>query len=236
MRCALSLLLAGSLLLAAPVPKFRPTMEEIYGEKIASDDECVAEMDKKGRLSLTIPTTATANYLSYSYLKPQIAKSIEGDFTLTARVRIEFPTGAVGRKHETAALHDGVAAAFAGLSVYQDDHPDFYGVNGGTVVIGDFGPKFDQLCAYSQQCYSGAGSQLSLEKLDKVKENEGVYVRASRKGKDVKVAYSADGKEWRETGTIHAQGKLLIGPVALGCADKEFTVTFDEYELKVGEK
>jgi regulation of enolase protein 1 (concanavalin A-like superfamily) len=63
-----------------------------------------------------------------------------------------------------------------------------------------------------------------------------IWLRATRKGNDVTVGYSTDGKKWENERTYAVKGKVLVGFVAYGCLGEDFTATFDEYELKVAEK
>lgn len=92
MRKGLSVLLFAALATAAPVPKLKPTMADIYGEPTADEKVCVAKMDRNGTLTLTLPTTAAAEHPANVMTRgPLIARSVDGDFTLTTRMTLDLP-------------------------------------------------------------------------------------------------------------------------------------------------
>lgn len=222
---------------AAPAPKTKLKMAEVYGEVIAPKEECQAELARDGRLTLTVPTTAKMTPDHANYRLPQVSKTVDGDFTLTARVTLRVPAKVGSRSKEAPA------AAFAGLTVFSGDVSKFDTINCHSVSVRESGPEravTTHIGLYwtgnaAGGNRGGGGQAQSLCPRD-WEPGSPVWLRIAREGKGVTVATSADGKTWQSTEPWTLIGPVQVGPVAYGCVDKEFSATFDEYELKVAEK
>jgi hypothetical protein len=233
----LCLMLLAAAAPAAPVPKAKRAMGDVYGELTAAKEECVAEMDKTGRLTLTVPTTAKVTPRHADYRLPQVSKTVDGDFTLTARVTLRVP-GKVGSRSK-----GDPAAAYAGLTVFSGDVTKFDTINCLSVSVRERGPE-RAMTSHTGLYWTGneaggnrggGGQSQSLCPLDR-KAGSPVWLRIAREEGGVTVATSDDGTRWHSTEPWTLIGPVQVGPVVYGCVDKEFSATFDGYELKVPEK
>lgn len=238
MRLTLTLLLlAATEVLAAPVPKLKANLAEVYGEVTAPKEECLPSMDYNGKLTLTVPTTSKVTPRHADYCLPQVAKTVEDDFTLTTRMTLCVPKKVGSRSKEDPA------AAYAGLVVFSGDIAKFNTVNFHSVSLSVSGPTFKATSRFGLYWSGneaggnrgGGGRSQSLCELGQ-EASTPIYLRIARNEKGVTVATSQDGEKWSSTEPWTLTGPVQVGPVAYGCVDQEFSVTFDEYELKVAEK
>jgi hypothetical protein len=222
---------------AAPALRAKPTMADVYGEVIAPKEECQAAMARNGELTLTVPTTAKVTPDHADYRLPQVSKTVDGDFTLTARVTLRVPAKVGSRSKEAPA------AAYAGLTVFSGDVAKFDTVNCHSVSVRETGPERAVTTHFGLYWTGnaaggnrgGGGRAQSLCPSDR-EAGSPVWLRIAREGEGVTVATSEDGKEWHSTEPWTLIGPVQVGAVAYGCVDQEFSATFDEYELKVAER
>jgi len=187
-------LLAGSLVIAAPVPKIAPTMTERFGEPTVVEEECVAVMGRSGTQKLTMPTTTRVVHpTNVVSIGPLVAKSVEGDFTPTARLTLDIPDGAKSKdRNNPAGLAAGLCAYVAGE---RDGYESCVAVTVGRHDVTQEQPSYFE---YHWKSRQGGGSHAGSA--EELKTGAPVYLRGARKGDEVTTAYSAGGKKWYETG------------------------------------
>ena len=208
------------LAVAAPVPKAMvPKIEDVFGEIADKKSECKFEMGKGGALTITVPKGAVGSE------KPLVSKEVEGDFILTTRVKLEYPadaSGGNGKKPPAVSVGLGFTS--------QDDtklHSQLFWTVTSTPKAG-----WEGTIIFASNTRKGGGIYAP-----KLCSKEGsLYLRLTRQGASVVGEVSEDGVGWKvfsgAFGHRAMADRLTVGPVAFGTIDKEFTATFDEYEIK----
>lgn len=225
-RTVAALLLACGVAVAAPVPKAAPQLEDVYGEIADKKSGYKFEMSKAGLLTVTVPATEEkVAFDAKAFRAPQVVKEIEGDFMLTVRIGLSAPKEAkVGGKADEMTVTAGVA-------ISQSDAPQFGACAGITHYSTDKGwrGRFSD-CRKYDKTGSGAGSwDLKLDPSSKL------VVRLTRQGDRVLSEFQTEEGEWQGWSNMRITdmaGTVKVGPVAFGCIDKEFSATFDQYEIK----
>jgi len=224
-RLALALLACG-LAPAAPVPKASvPKIEDVFGEIADPKSECRFKMGKDGALTVTVPTAhPRLEPGASSTTPPLVGRKIEGDFELTVRVSAALPKTADGKGNTF------LPAVLTGISVVSADDPNT-GITVGAArrLKGSdwVGAKF---ASFRESGYGGATEDDLTAGAD-----EPIWFRLTRSQQTLHIETSGDGKKWKtfvRVGVNKVGDAVTVGPVAFGCLDTEFSVTFDQYELK----
>lgn len=211
--------------LAAPVPKRVLTLESVFGAETDEKGKCTFEMDRHGALTVTKPAgDDPVSPARIAYRGPILAKSAEGDFTLTTRVTFTPP-----EKPESFDRGELPSVA-AGLSVWSVEGEKFQ--RPGVMVV--FSRTFGGGGWVSDfRHYQGKQAQWASKTVRPQQQTEGpVYLRVTRRGDATTQEWSGDGKKWAELGMSKLSGAVTFGPVVAQCTDQDFVVTFDEYHVK----
>jgi len=227
------LVAVAGLAVAAPVPKEKAKLEDVFGEVADKKSECKFEMNKDGALAVTVPTTHPAlEPDAHSTVPPMVGKKVTGDFVLTVRVTLALP------KADEVKVGSLPPAVMAGVSVVSADSPSV-GARCGTVrrLKGDEW-KVANLHTSRKPLPPGGPGPFEINKMDveaKGKPGDPTWLRVTRRGALVEVDTSGDGTSWVPFSVFKEKSwgeTVSVGPVAFGCIDKEFSVTFDQYEIK----
>ena len=82
-------LLAAALAVSAPVPKFTPSLADVFGEPTAAKGDCTLSMTGRGVLRVTVPDThPRADGSLAGRLQSLAAKSTSENFVLTVRLTL----------------------------------------------------------------------------------------------------------------------------------------------------
>lgn len=223
--------LAG-LAVAAPVPKEKAKLEDVFGEITDKKSDCKFDLNKDGALVVTVPTThptfepGTASPSP----PPMVGKKVTGDFVLTLRTTVAMPKAADVKGHTFQP------AVMTGVSIVATDSSDI-GTVIGTVrrMKGDHWTVTNFLSSW-EPLRGAIGPVLSnVEIGSKAKPDDAVWLRITRRKWLVEVETSDDGTTWATFTPVKVKqwgDTVSVGPVAFGCIDKEFTATFDHYEIK----
>lgn len=229
MRAAVASLLAlAGLAVAAPVPKsITMKIEDVFGEITDPKGACKFEMKKDGALTITVPTDHPVGQPGAGLLSPALAgKTLDGDFSLSVRITPHLPTEVTKREGTSSPQ------LMAGVAVLSTENPKRIGVNAGTVRQFDNGDWVQKrYCDYRHLKINGlANLRAKPERVPTA-----THLRVTKRGDQVLVEMSAEGTKWVQVISktlVGFTGAVHVGPVVYGCIDKEFSVTFDQYELK----
>lgn len=226
LRILVALLFLPVFVVAAPVPKAVPKLEEVFGEIVDEKDGCKYEMSKGGVLTITVPAVEKDAKVERESFRPGlVAREVEGDFMVTVRIAILPSASAkVTGKEKDAEVVAGVAVAKA-------DDPQ-YGALGGmgqwSVDKSWSGRFFDSRKPDKTSSSSGSWDL-------KLKQDDCLTVRLTRRSDRVLTEFKIAG-EWQGFSNRRIEGmtgSVRVGPVAFGCLDKEFSATFDEYKIEL---
>jgi len=156
--------------------------------------------------------------------RPVVAKVVEGDFVVTARVSASLPV--VG---DTPARAETPAAA-VGVSVFsrEDGERKEECVTG---ALGGFWMRGKWQVMWMDCRWSGRAGGWATEECT-AKPGSSVHIRFTRRGDTLTQERSQDGTKWEEVSSGSLPGPVSVGPVAFQCTKNDFVATFDEYELK----
>jgi hypothetical protein len=221
----LVVLLASAVVLAAPVPKAQPKLEDVFGAITDPKGECKFEMSKDGSLTITVPTKHPPLDPGTGTVRPPLlGKNVEGDFVATVKVTVGVPktAGKTGRAAKPAV--------FAGLTVVSADDPK----TGGTIgaVVRRAG---DEWAGEWLECHRYPKGSGATESGRELKPDAAVHVRLTRSGDRVVTEMSEDGTKWDPFSTFYlpgVTGPMTVGPTAFGCIDQAFTATISQFEIK----
>lgn len=233
-RAVVALLALTPLVFAAPVPKPESDAERfkrLFGK---------AELpDKKGEFALT-GDTLTVKFPKGKYvgaeahplLSPRTAREVDGDFELTAAVRItgpkEPPTtgkqwdmggGLVAWDDESEKQPDGPGTVYAArrFEVHHLPQREKY-------------PWWEETAAQFRQI---GNVPKATEGSDPTTAR---HMRLTRKGNVFAVAWSDDGKDWAEQAAyeVKAADKMRVGVWAYKRVDGDGDVVFEKVTLTTG--
>lgn len=221
----LLMLLVSAVALAAPVPKAKPKLEEVFGEIADPKGECKFEMQQGDALQITVPTThPPRDPITASINPPLLGKVVEGDFVVIAKVTVGVPKTA-GKTGKVIS-----PVAFVGVALVSADDPKT-GANIGMVLR----RPGDDWTGEWLECHRRKGSGGATESGRGLEPDAAVYARVTRRGDKMTAEMSADGAKWKAFSSFQltgATGPMTVGPTAFGCIDKEFTATISQYEIK----
>jgi len=233
-RIVVALFALTPLVFAAPVPKPESDaarFKRLFGEAVLPD--------KKGEFELTADTLTVkfpkGKYVgaeAHPLLSPRTSHEVEGDFELTAAVRITGPkeppttgkqwdmgAGLVAWDDESEKQPDGPSTVFAArrFEVHHLPQREKYPWWEETVA---------QFRQYSHVPKATEGSDPTTTR----------HMRLTRKGDTFAVAWSDDGKDWTEQAArkVEADSKMRVGVWAYKRVDGDGDVVFENVTLTTG--
>jgi len=187
----LALLLLPLLAVAAPVPKRKPAFGPL-GDFTDPKTKCKAEF-KDASLTVTVPTDQPAVDAEENGAHlPVLARSVEGDFTLTVRM-----TQTLGDNPRRASPKM-IEAAATGLAVFAEGHPEL--AVSAVILRRPYGK--DEWPAFQHIGWSIPKRETGrLVTGSWTKAGQPAYLRLTRHGKDVSFEESKDGEKWWPMGS-----------------------------------
>jgi len=228
-RAVFALVVLPLVSVAAPVPKSKPALGE-FGELAVPKVKC--ELSEGGVLTMNVPSDEPGPKPNgKSAVAPTVMKAVEGDFVLAVHVTQTLPSETVPRPINAPGA--GVAAGVA--LVGKDDRKTRLCA----VVHWDASPsgwRASNRFAFHQSAGRSGGLGSVPAAYQPTQE---VIFRVTRRGSEVGVEASGDGKKWQEVCSSSLKGlseSVMVGPFASQTGGVEFTTTFDHYEIKPLEK
>lgn len=220
--------LLAALALSAPVPKPPvPKLADVFGVPTEAKGMCTFELSKDRSLTVTVPAEHRWRTAS-SFAPPLVAKEMDDDFRVTVRVRPTIPDDPGFALAANPRQEFGVQA---GLSVCAKDDPEHGSVCVlSSVTVKGWNEWRTRVCFIEQAPRWGAsGNTLRNDP----EAGEAHYLRITRRGVKILQERSTDGEKWELVrGTFKLAGPVTVGPVAFQSTHKEFTATFDEYQVE----
>lgn len=213
---------------AAPVPKASLALFEPFGKPVEIRGTTCAVI-RPGEIRVRLTKDAATESKAHDFARPNVARTVEGDFELTVRIAHTPPdAGAVTVEDK------GETIAAAGIALVRAD-----GKRGSLVVLNRLSRSevgwdtyFKLSALYETKAARGSIGGLSSHHAF---ANAPLYLRLTRRGDVFTSTTSDDGKTWspvfEEPHTIPGLGAVSLGPVAVHNTNGLYEVTFDEYTL-----
>lgn len=194
-----------------------------WGAVTDPDNDCNVRGTPK-KLTITIPGTNHNLHPARGVNAPRVLQKISGDFTVQVKVSSEFKPG-------TSSTVNGRPFNGAGILIWQDGD-NFLRVERNAFWIDDSLVCYPPLMEYwRNREYAGANEAPEPATYFR---GESTWLKADRKGKNVTVSISHDGKDWIEVKSFEADmlDDLQVGVSAVNSSDTPFTVNFEELTIK----
>lgn len=221
-RAAGMLLVLVGVVVATPVPKPAPKkLKDVYGEVADPTSDCKFQMTTDGKLTIDVPTGLQSRIVGNDLPAPLLRKQMDGDFVLTARMTIALPD--TPRNRATSKKQ----VVMAGVGVSPTD------TKVGAVAGIQFTHDGDNWAGRREACFQVPEHEQTISGGWKGKPGTAFCLRLTRRGVELKVEYKADDMQWEELGSLDGlKGRVTVGPVVCQSFDKEFFVTFDQYDIQ----
>jgi regulation of enolase protein 1 (concanavalin A-like superfamily) len=194
---------------------------QAWGDVVDPDGDCKV-VTADGGLNLEVPGSLHDLNAEIGKLNaPRVVQEVEGDFTISVRVRGEFQPEGPGTRHE-ALPYNG-----AGLVIWLDDDHNVR-LERGAVLRNS---RVGALLLWQKH----DGEEPPAHKNAFLEEGD-VYLKVERRGSRLAGFYSTDGEQWGETAPmeINWPARLKVGLSAVNSAFSPLSVRFEEFTLSNG--
>jgi regulation of enolase protein 1 (concanavalin A-like superfamily) len=197
-----------------------------WGEFIDPAGDCKVREDK-GIVTITVPGSHhNLNPLpEYNLLGPRLLQPAAGDFDIEVKV-LKFVRPDKG----TSSTKSNVSYTAAGLLIWQDDKTFLRSMR---AAHGERNEVFVHVEAFRNAAIS-QGKYFIKKVEERVIGDEPIYYRAERRGNDLTVSRSPDGKEWKVFSRHPINGlkkELLVGVGVVNSTNREFSAHFADFKL-----
>ena len=198
-----------------------------WGEFIDPAKDCKVH-EENGRVTLTVPGTHHNLNPEPEYdnvLGPRLLQPVEGDFQIQVKVLAFTKPGA-----DTSVTKQKLSYLAAGLFIWQDDKTF---VRCFRAALGERGDIFVHVEGF-HKAKRMPGRVFIKKREERNIPDEAIYLRVSRRGRDLSVERSMDGKDWARFASMSITGfanKLQVGVAAVNSTNKEFTPQLEELKL-----
>jgi hypothetical protein len=198
-----------------------------WGEFVDPAKDCKVD-EAKGRVTITVPGSHHNLNPDPEYnnvLGPRLLQVVEGDFQAQVKVLV-FPKPAA----DTSATKQKLSYVAAGLFVWQDDKTF---VRCFRAAVGERGDVFVHVEGFRDA--KRLTGRVFIKKMEERNiTDDALYIRVTRKGAELTVDRSMDGKDWTKFARIPLSGfaaKLHVGVAAVNATTKEFAPQFEDLKV-----
>lgn len=212
---------AGIRATGAPEPEPQGVKLADWGQAIDPDLDCKFT---PGRQSITIDVPASVHDAGgpKKFNFPRVLREVDGDFAITVKVSGTFQPG------PQSTIATSVPYVAGGILVWSDSN-NFIRLERAALLRAN---KITPHVAFLElECgYGGAVYTNPLKSGD-------CFLRLARKGSRISGAISYNGTRWQDLKPIDIgwPSKLKVGLLAISTSSSPFSVTFEEFDLKVKE-
>lgn len=213
------LLVAFSLVIAAPVKEKKAQTIKGWGTVIDPDRDCKVT-DDEGRVTISVPIT----YHDLTYTDdgaklnaPRILQDVKGDFSVQVKVRM-FPLPQANTS--SSGKHSFVSS---GLLLWIDDK-NFLRLD--RAAVGGAAAPF----VWAERFQDGRSA---AQKLTPLSEDRDTWLRIAYKEGKLTLSFSDDGKQWSDVLTEETKlsEKVKVGVLAINTTTVTFAPTLEEFKV-----